>query len=249
MMKYLSLLIILFLSIGAVEGQQPLSSVDPEVSSEVYGKPFTYMYLVEPLVSLDENWGHLITHCSIVEKDTSQAIQTYDGLGSCIFEQTEVLSDEERLQRNIVFHTQAGDQAFDLLFQWVGLSVQDVVNSYLEKNPHKLSSQMILDLLSDDKFLSDALSYLILSEMFKTPSPEDRRAFQKASEFLLQKAIDVIHLSVAPYADGLLQVTLSFLDSHNVEFYKLEAITNYYVGAEEYFVTSIDQYQEKINEK
>ncbi|MDE0151143.1 MAG: hypothetical protein OXK80_01425 [Bdellovibrionales bacterium] len=240
-MKHLSVLIILFFSIGAVEAQQPLPSG--------YGKHSLYSYLVEPLVSLDENWGHLITHCSVVEENVSQVVQTYDGLGSCIFEQIEMLSDEEKLQRNIVFHAKAGDQSFDLLFQWTGLSVQDVLSSYFEKNPHKLSSQMTLDLLSGDKPLSDALSYLILSEMFKTSPPEDRHTFQQASEFLLQKTIDAIHLSADPYAEGLLQVTLSFLDSHNVEFYKLEAITNYYIGAEEYFVTSIDQYQEKTNEK
>ncbi len=250
-MKYLIFFIPLFLFAGEKENQ--LKSSDPvlvssEVSSQVYGKSFGYEYLVEPLISLDEELGHIVTHCSIVGEDLSQVIQTYDGLGSCIFEQVDVLSDEERPRKNIIFHTTVNDQLFDLLFQWEGLNVQDILNSYTENNPHKLSSQITLDLLSDSQSLSDSLSYLILSELFKTSSSEGAHLFQTASSLLLQKEIDVIRLDLASYGEGLLKVTLSFVDSIDVEFYKLEFITNYYAGADEYFVTSVDQYQEESYE-
>ena len=244
-MKYL---IPLFLFAAGVEGQSS-ALADSAVDSEVYGKSSVYNYLVEPLISLDEQWGHIVTHCSIVGEDLSQVIQTYDGLGSCIFDQVDVLSDEEKLQKNIVFHTQVEGQVFDLLFQWVGLSVQDILDSYLTENPYKLSNQITLKLLGDEQSLSDSLSYLILSELFKTSSLEDRQAVQTVSSFLLQNKIDVIRLNLVPYADGLLKVTLSFFNSHDVEFYQLEVITNYYPGSDEYFVTSIDQYQEEMNEK
>lgn len=227
----------------------PQSSVQSEKDSSVYGKSPIYEYLVEPLISLDDKWGHIVTHCSIVGEDLSQVIQTYDGFGSCVFEQTEFLSSEEISKENIIFHIKLENQLFELLFQWEGLSLQSILSSYLENNPHKLSSQITLDLFDDEKSLSDVLSYLILSEMFKISSPEGERAFQKASEFLLQKTIDVIRLVFSPYAEGLLKVTLSFLDSYDVEFYELEAITNYYAGADEYFFTSIDQYQREMNEE
>jgi len=247
-MKYFNFLMSLFLFAGKVEGQQ-LPSEDVSMGSKAYGKSFVYSYLVEPFISLDEQWSHIITHCSTVGEDLSQVIQVYDGLGSCVFEQLDMLSDEENLQKNVVFHVQTGGQLFDLLFQWVGLSVQNVLDSYLNENPHKLSTQITLNLVSDEKSLSDFLSYLILSDLFKTSFPEDRQVFQKVSSFLLQKKIDVIRLSLAPYGDGLLRGTLDFLDSHNVEFYQLEVITNYYPGADEYFITSMDQYQEAMDEE
>lgn len=247
-MKYLNLLISLFLFAGKVDGQQ-LPSEDASTGSKAYGKSTVYRYLVEPLISLDEQWSHIVTHCSIVGEDLSEVIQIYDGLGSCVFEQVDTLSDKEMPQKNVVFHAHAGGQFFDLLFQWVGLSVQDVLDSYVRENPHKLSSQITLNLLGDEQSLSDSLSYLILSELLKQSPPEDRHAFQTVSSFLLQKKIDVIRLSLAPYRDGLLQVTLSFLDPHNVEFYQLEVITNYYPGADEYFITSMDQYQEAMDEE
>jgi len=236
-------LFFIFLWTGTLGSPQLLAK---DVSMETYGKHHFYRYVVEHLVSMDEEWGRLITHCSIVEED--QVIQTYDGLGSCIFRQVDVLSDEERSRKNIIFHAQAEDQVFDLLFQWEGLSVQDIFGSYLDEDPHKLSSQITLDILNEDKSLSESLSYLILYEMFQAVSSRDRIIFQKSSDFLLQKTINVIRLTLVPYAEGLLQVTLSFVDSLNKEFYKLEVVTNYYLGADEYFVTSMDQYQEERGE-
>ena len=253
-MKYLNILIFipLFLFAGEVDRQLRSSDVFPvssESSSQIYGKSYVYEYAVEPLVSLDEEWGHIVTHCSIMGEDLSQGIRTYDGLGSCVFEQVEMLSDEEELRKSVVFHVQAGGQLFNLLFRWEGLSLQDILHSYLRNNPRRLSSRITLNLLSDEQSLSDFLSYLILSEVFKTPSSEDQNIFQTTSSFLLQKKIDFIHLRLSPYLKGLLKVTLSFIDSDDVEFYTLDIITNYYVGAEEYFVTSIDQYQEESNEE
>ncbi len=251
-MKYLSFLIFLFLLTGKVESQllsSEDSSLDPKVSSEIYDKPSIYRYLLEPLLSLDEAWGDTVTHCSVLGEDLSQVIQIYDGLGSCIFEQVDLFSDEEEIQKNIIFHIQVKSRLFDLLFQWTDLSVQDIFNSYLENNPHKLSSQITLELLGDEQSLFDDLSYFVLSEMFKTSLSKDEHNLQNASPLLLQKKIDTIHLNVVPYADGLLKVTLSFFDSQDVEFYKLGVITNYYIGADEFFVTSIDQYLEEKNEE
>ena len=247
-MKYLFFFIPLFLFAGEGEDYLKPSDTVPANAEYSYGKSPVYDYLVEPLISLDEKWGHIVTHCSIVGEDLSQTIQTYDGVGSCLFEQIGAFLDEEKLKKNIIFHAKADDQLFNLLFQWEGLSIQEVLSSYTGRNPHSLSNQITLELLSDEQSLSDSLSYLILSGLFKTSSSEGAHLFQTASSFLLQKKIDVIQLNLAPYEEGLLKVTLSFKDSLDVEFYKLEFITNYYAGADEYFVTSVDQYQEKFHE-
>ena len=165
-------------------------------------------------------------------------------MGSCLFDQVNVLSDEKRPQKSVVFHFK---QLFDLLFQWRGFSVQDILRSYREKDPHRLSGEITLHLMSDGQFVSDHLSYL-LSETFQPSSFEDKELMETISSVLLKDRVDAVLLKAVPYQEGLLKAALSFMNENNSAFYTLEVVTNYYPGADEYFVISMDYYQEEFDE-
>lgn len=241
------LLIFLFLCVGAAADQDSsleFFSPDFTVETQDYGKSFMYKYLVEPLVSLDERLEPIISYCSILGADISQKIRTYNGVGSCLYEQMNMLSNERKSRKNILFHV---NHLFDLLFQWKGFSVRDVFRSYRKKDPHGLSGEITLDLMSDEQSVSDNLSYLI-SEVLQPSSIEDKELIKTISSVLLKNKIDAVFLKTAPYKKGLLKVTLNFMDIDNTALYTLEAVTNYYPGADEYFFISIDFYQEEFDE-
>ena len=254
-MKYLSIFIFIPLFLFAGEEKRPLKPSDTlpvnseNPSQQVYGKSTLYSYLLEPFISLDEKLDSIVTHCSIVSENLSQTIQTYDGLGSCLFEQVDAFSDKKRTAKNIIIHTTLEDQSFDLLFQWEGLSLQDVLASYIDKNPQKLSTQITLTLINSEMSLADSMSYFILSALSAAHSSKEEPLIQQASSLLSNKKVNAIHLTITPYKKELIKAALSFADSMDVEFYNLEVITNYYAGADKYFVTSIDQYQDESHEE
>ena len=241
------ILTLLVLCVGTAADQDSLvepASSDFTVETQDYGKSFIYKYFVEPLVSLDEKLEPIIAHCSILGEDLSQKIQTYNGVGSCFFEQMNVFSNEEKPRKNVVFHV---NPFFDLLFQWEGLSIQDVFRSYREEDPHGLSGEITLDLMRNKQSASGHLSYL-LSETFQPSSLENKNLMETISSVLLKNRVNSLFLNASPYKEGLLKVALSFMNENNVIFYTLEVVTNYYPGADEYFVMSMDYYQEEFDE-
>ena len=242
------ILILLFLCVGAAANQDSsfwAGSSDLTAETQDYGKSFMYKYFVEPLVSLDEQLEPIIAHCSILGEDLSQRVQTYNGVGSCLFDQMNILSKKDISRRkNVLFHV---NHLFDLLFQWEGFSVRDVFRSYRKKDPHGLSGEVTLDLMSNGQSLSDNLTYL-LSEVFEPSSFEDEELIKTISSVLMKDRVGAILLKASPYEEGVLKVALNFINTDDEMFYTLEAVTNYYPGSDEYFVVSIDYYQEEFGE-
>ena len=245
-MKFLSILILLFL----FAGEETAFSSTPSAGFEnsTYGKSTLYNYLLEPVISLDENWGSIATHCSVLGEDLKKA-QTYKGLGSCLFDQAAVFSSEGRVEKNIIFHITLEDRFFDLLFQWEGLSLQDVLASYINEDPHKLSSRISFRLVNSELSLSDFLSDLVSSELWTAQTAQENLLVQQTASLLLKRKISAVHLAVTPHSEGLIKAKLSFAASTSEVFYELEVITNYYAGADKYFTASIDQYQGGLNEE
>ncbi len=241
-MKYLGVLILIPLFLFAEEKAKSFDVLSTVSESSDYGRSTLYSYLLEPFIVLDEKWDSVVSHCSILDKDL-QTIQIYKGMGSCLFDQVDVLSNEEEVEKNIIFHVTLEGQSFDLLFQWEGFSLQEVFSSYMDEEPHRLSSRISFRLINSGLSLSDFLLALISSEIWTAQTAQEAHLVRKVLSIFLKKNISAVRLALTPYSAGLMKAELSFLDSADNVFYRLAVITNYYVGADEYFLTSMDRYQ------
>ena len=206
----------------------------PALAEEDYSSSFIYSAVLEPLLGLDKALNKeqfKVTHCRVLDEEESII---YQGLGSCFYHELPLFSEETEDSKKVLVHVAVGSNVHDLLISWNPFSVEDLLEAYGKEELIKLS----IDIQAHSE---DYLNSFLESALLVNPQPALKEMFSVN--------IHKIQLSILPQENSDSEIKISlwnraeqFIDSYSI-------MTNYYIGAEEFFIASKDIYASQNNKQ
>ena len=189
-------------------------------------KPLMYDYFIEPFLGVDDFFesGEVF---QIITCQGSLEGPIYSGLGSCLYDEIPVFSEEEdtlsHKQIRVKAQAKTGE-SYDLLLKWTALSLQDIWGFYTSGHFKQFSVEVGME---DESSLEGVLTNLI---------NRNETSFIKNLNFKEFKDVYKIMLEISPKGrDFEMQISL-WNALEKTAFYSI--LTNYRIGAEEFFISS-----------
>lgn len=226
-----------------------LFSVYPiKAFSDQYEKSFFYDFIVQPFFDLDQTLntipGLQITHCSILQEGVSlENAKKYSGFGSCLFHEVPVFDQEDTPQKQVIAHILMNNQhQMSIIISWSYVSVYSLWGFIQNDQPLEFVLQI-------EKWPAGSLSGLLEQILMHFLDAADETA-AGLLPFILQSRRDIhtIRLQAAPLENNFVSIEFSLFsnEEHLIDSYSV--VTDYYIGADEFFAASKDRYDSLISE-
>jgi len=213
----------------------------PSFGSEELGKPWIYHHIVEPFLGvdsfLDQVKGLQIDHCKIYDKGSFLKEQ-YDGLGSCVYQETPFfdLGENSRDRKYILISASFLDRPFELKMTWTSVTVGEILFGLEESQ---------IEFLFETRGISlNEFVYILLLDL--TDSSEHSIQNTLLSNFFeTTKEATQLKLQITPVGNGISKIQFTLLDSIGLLVYDNSVYTNYQDGQDEFFMISEDLYSSR----